>query len=162
MVYKCMWDNIVTSGIPFNDFFEHFRLRPQHLLSEDIRVHAAEVFPDAKVLFAVTSGSVIFFLMFHNCPLWCCLLFPFISDFLLIIWCRSKICKMLLGCTPKSVLRFQSLTACFSWGACVLSFCYLTTNSSRNWCSILVGQRRFSELVYFGLMYKSGCAKFCP
>lgn len=49
MVYKCMWDNIVTSGIPFNDFFEHFRLRPQHLLSEDIRVHAAEVFPDAKV-----------------------------------------------------------------------------------------------------------------
>ncbi|KAG0554262.1 hypothetical protein KC19_12G077600 [Ceratodon purpureus] len=49
MVYKCLWDNIVTSGLPFHDFFEHFRLRPQHLLSEDIRVHAAEIFPDAKV-----------------------------------------------------------------------------------------------------------------
>ena len=49
MIYKCLWDNIVTSGVPFDDFFEHFRLRPQHLLSEDIRVHAAEVFPDAQV-----------------------------------------------------------------------------------------------------------------
>lgn len=49
MVYKCLWDNIVTSGVPFDYFFEHFRLRPQHLLSEDIRVHAAEVFPDAQV-----------------------------------------------------------------------------------------------------------------
>ncbi|KAG0563073.1 hypothetical protein KC19_8G003100 [Ceratodon purpureus] len=49
MVYKCLWDNIVTSGVPFDYFFEHFRLRPQHLLSEDIRVHAAEIFPDGKV-----------------------------------------------------------------------------------------------------------------
>jgi hypothetical protein len=59
MVYKCLWDNIVTSGVPFDDFFEHFRLRPQHLLSEDIRVHAAEVFPDAQVyiLFKPLSPS---------------------------------------------------------------------------------------------------------
>jgi hypothetical protein len=55
MVYKCLWDNIVTSGVPFDDF----RLRPQHLLSEDIRVHAAEVFPDAQVyiLFKPLSPS---------------------------------------------------------------------------------------------------------
>lgn len=49
MVYKCLWDNIVTRGLPFRDFFEHFRLRPQHLLSDDVRIHAAEIFPDAKV-----------------------------------------------------------------------------------------------------------------
>ncbi|KAG0585270.1 hypothetical protein KC19_3G272100 [Ceratodon purpureus] len=36
MVYKCLWDNIVTRGLPFRDFFEHFRLRPQHLLSDDV------------------------------------------------------------------------------------------------------------------------------
>lgn len=49
MVYKCLWDNLVTMGVPFDYFFEHFRLRPEHLLSSDIRVHAAEVFPDAEV-----------------------------------------------------------------------------------------------------------------
>ena len=49
MVYKCLWDNIVKSGVPFDDLFEHFRLRPRHLLSEDIKVHAAEIFPDAQV-----------------------------------------------------------------------------------------------------------------
>lgn len=49
MVYKCLWDNLVTMGVPFDYFFEHFRLRPEHLLSSDIRVHAAEVFPDGEV-----------------------------------------------------------------------------------------------------------------
>lgn len=63
MVYKCLWDNIVTSGVPFDYFFEHFRLRPQHLLSEDIRVHAAEIFPDAQVFitFLVFFRFVCFF-----------------------------------------------------------------------------------------------------
>jgi hypothetical protein len=59
MVYKCLWDNIVTSGVPFDDFFEHFRLRPQHPLSEDIRVHAAEVFPGAQVFVCIQLRSLL-------------------------------------------------------------------------------------------------------
>lgn len=76
MVYKCLWDNIVTSGVPFNDFFEHFRLRPEHLLSEDIRVHAAEIFPDAEVLVYLQFSVLLLSLIF---------------DQMLLITCRSQI-----------------------------------------------------------------------
>lgn len=55
MVYKLLWDNLVTVGIPFDFFFEHFKLRPQEPLSSEIQAHAAEVFPGVKVRWSLIS-----------------------------------------------------------------------------------------------------------
>ena len=59
MVYKLLWDNLVTVGIPFDFFFEHFRLRPQEPLSSEIQAHAAEVFPGIKVRWSHTVTTVL-------------------------------------------------------------------------------------------------------
>jgi hypothetical protein len=49
MVYKLLWDNLVTTGIPFDLFFHHFKLHPLHSLSGDVRGHAGDLYIGSNV-----------------------------------------------------------------------------------------------------------------
>jgi hypothetical protein len=49
MVYKLLWDNLVTTGIPFDLFFHHFKLHPLQSLSGDVRAHAGDLYIGSNV-----------------------------------------------------------------------------------------------------------------
>ncbi|KAF7823441.1 Exonuclease V, chloroplastic [Senna tora] len=42
MCYKYLWDNSVACDFPSEQFFEFFRLKPQHSLSEDLKMSGAD------------------------------------------------------------------------------------------------------------------------
>jgi hypothetical protein len=80
MVYKLLWDNLVTTGIPFDLFFHHFKLHPLHSLSGDVRAHAGDLYIGSNVQ---TLQDIV--------PLFSqeCLLFPKAHELLLLRYCVS-------------------------------------------------------------------------
>ncbi|KAL4189282.1 hypothetical protein AMTRI_Chr08g206220 [Amborella trichopoda] len=50
MCYKCLWDNLVADKFPADLFYEFFRLRPQHILSKDVKEYAGSLRFDVKTL----------------------------------------------------------------------------------------------------------------
>lgn len=52
MCYKYLWDNLVTTNFPMEEFFDHFKLNRLYILSGDVKEHIASLGFDVKVEFS--------------------------------------------------------------------------------------------------------------
>nr|XP_018682719.1 PREDICTED: exonuclease V, chloroplastic isoform X3 [Musa acuminata subsp. malaccensis] len=50
MCYKYLWDNLVTTNFPMEEFFDHFKLNRLYILSGDVKEHIASLGFDVKML----------------------------------------------------------------------------------------------------------------
>lgn len=42
MCYKYLLDNLVSNNFPSKQFYEHFSMDPQHVLSDEVKMSAAD------------------------------------------------------------------------------------------------------------------------
>lgn len=64
MCYKYLWDSLISEKFPTENFFSHFDLNPNFLLSDDVKRYISSIGFNAQVLYL--NFKLSFMLLFKH------------------------------------------------------------------------------------------------